>query len=306
MEKFQLHILGCGSATPTVRHFPSAQVLTLRGKSYMVDCGEGAQLQLRRCRIGFASINHIFISHLHGDHCFGLMGLISTFALHGRPTDLHVYSPAGLREVLQPQIDYFCRGMSFQVVFHEVPTDRSEEVFSDSALRVTTIPLQHRVPTCGYLFCEQPGLPHIRRDMIDFLGIPHYAIMGIKEGGGWTTDDGRVFSYEQLTVPARPPRAYAYVSDTLFCPRCAELIRGVDLLFHESTFAESDAARAVETNHSTAMQAARMAELAGAARLVIGHFSSRYDDEDLLLAEARSVFPHTERAAETRVFDIGE
>lgn len=304
MEKFQLHILGCGSATPTTRHFPSAQALTLRGNIYLVDCGEGAQLQLRQCHLKFTSIDHIFISHLHGDHCFGLICLISTLALHHRTTDLHVYSPEGLERLMTPHLAYFCQGMTFRVVFHSVPTDRVSEVMNDGIVRVTSLPLRHRVPACGYRFEEVPGLPHIRRDMIDYLGIPHYALRGIKEGSGWTTDDGRTFTHEQLTTPADPPRSYAYVSDTAYLPQLVEQLAGVSLLYHESTFAEGDRDRATETLHSTSADAAHIARMAHAGKLIIGHFSSRYDDETQLLREAQAIFPQTEAADETRVFNI--
>lgn len=304
MEKFQLHILGCGSAKPTTRHFPSAQALTLSGRLYLIDCGEGAQLQMQRAHLKYTAVDHIFISHLHGDHCFGLIGFISTLALHGRTQDLHVYSPDGLEQMMKEQLAFFVNGMTFEVVFHAVPTDRPTLVMDDGHLRVTTIPLRHRVPTCGYLFEEVPALPHIRRDMIDYLGIPHYAIRGIKEGNGWTTEDGRTFTQAQLTTPAAPPRSYAYVSDTAYHPAIAEQLSGVNLLYHEATFAEADSSRATVTCHSTARQAAQIAKASAAQRLVIGHFSSRYDDENILLQEAREVFPQTELACELRVFEL--
>lgn len=304
MEKFQLHILGCGSAKPTTRHFPSAQALTLSGRLYLIDCGEGAQLQMQRAHLKYTAVDHIFISHLHGDHCFGLIGFISTLALHGRTQDLHVYSPDGLEQMMKEQLAFFVNGMTFEVVFHAVPTDRPTLVMDDGHLRVTTIPLRHRVPTCGYLFEEVPALPHIRRDMIDYLGIPHYAIRGIKEGNGWTTEDGRRFTQAQLTTPAAPPRSYAYVSDTAYHPAIATQLSGVNLLYHEATFAEADSSRATITCHSTARQAAQIAKAAQAQRLIIGHFSSRYDDENILLQEAREVFPQTELASELRVFEL--
>ena len=304
MEKFQLHILGCGSAKPTTRHFPSAQALTLSGRLYLVDCGEGAQLQMQRAHLKYTAVDHIFISHLHGDHCFGLIGFISTLALHGRTQDLHVYSPDGLEQMMKEQLAFFVNGMTFEVVFHAVPTDRPTLVMDDGHLRVTTIPLRHRVPTCGYLFEEVPALPHIRRDMIDYLGIPHYAIRGIKEGNGWTTEDGRTFTQAHLPTPAAPPRSYAYVSDTAYHPAIAEQLIGVNLLYHEAPFAEADSSRATVTCHSTARQAAQIAKAAQAQRLIIGHFSSRYDDENILLQEAREVFPQTELASELRVFEL--
>ena len=298
MENFELHILGCGSALPTIKHFPSSQVLSMRGKLFMIDCGEGAQLQLRRSKLRFHNLGHIFISHLHGDHCFGLIGLISTFDLLGRTADIHIYSPDGLEELLRPQLDFFCKGMSFKVIFHTFPTKKSSIIYEDRSVKVTTIPLRHRMPCCGFFFEEQGNLPHIRRDMIDYLHIPLYAINNIKNGAGWTTEDGTIYAHEQLVFPAEPSRSYAYLSDTSFLPENAGLVQNADLIFHEATFAESESMRAKQTQHSTASQAAEFAKLANAKKLVIGHFSSRYDDDTILLNEAKKVFPHTLLAKE--------
>lgn len=299
MEKFDVHILGCGSALPTTKHLPSTQIINLRDKLFMVDCAEGAQLALRQTSLKFSRLNHIFISHLHGDHCFGLIGLISTFDLLGRTAQLHIYSPGTtLEELLRPQLDFFCRGIGYEVVFHSFSPNHSETIYDDRSLSVTTVPLKHRVPCCGFLFTEKPPLPHIRRDMIDFLQIPFYAINGIKEGNGWTDGEGRTWTHEQLTLPADPGRAYAYCSDTMPVARNAELLRGVDLLYHEATFAHEAAALARETGHSTARQAAEFAVQAEAKRLLIGHFSARYTDENELLEEAKAAFPHTILARE--------
>ena len=304
MEKFQVHILGCGSALPTRHHLPSSQVVSLRGKLFMVDCGEGTQLQCRKSHLKFANLNHIFLSHLHGDHCFGLVGLISTFGLQGRTSDLHVYGPVGLKAAMQPQLDFFCQGIPYTVVMHEVSTKQSEVVFADRSVSVTTIPLKHRVPCCGYLFREAQSLPHIKRDMIDYLKIPHYAINNIKEGEGWTTEDGKFFAHERLVTPAEPARAYAYLSDTIYLPENAKLVKGVDLLFHESTFLDKDKTRAKQTFHSTAKQAAEFAKAAEVKRLLLGHYSSRYDDDNLFLEEAQSVFPNALLADEGLILEL--
>ena len=298
MEKFEVHILGCGSALPTTKHFPSSQVINLREKLFMVDCGEGAQLQLRKSRLRFLRLSHIFITHLHGDHCFGLMGLISTFALIGRTATLHIHAPVGLESVLRPQLDFFCKGNPFDVVIDEIDTRAHALVYADRSVEVWSLPLHHRVPCCGFLFCEKPVLPHIRREMIDFYHIPFYEINNIKEGADWLTPEGETVPNSRLVYPADPPRKYAYCSDTRYLPQLAGQLRGVDLLFHEATFAEADAARAAETCHTTARQAATLARDAGVRRLVIGHFSARYDDEALLLREAREIFPETILASE--------
>ena len=298
MEKFELHILGCGSALPTTRHFATSQVVNLRDKLFMIDCGEGAQMQLRKSRLKFSRLNHIFISHLHGDHCFGLMGLISTFGLLGRTAELHIHSPKGLEELLTPMLNFFCHTLAYKVIFHEFDTRQTSVVYEDRSMTVTTIPLQHRIPCCGFLFAEKARPNHIIRDMVDFYKVPVYELNRIKNGSDYVTPEGEVIANTRLTRPSDPPRKYAYCSDTIFRPEIVEQLSGVDLLSHEATFAESELARAKETYHTTAAQAARIALEAGVRQLVIGHFSARYEDESILLKEASAVFPNTILAKE--------
>lgn len=298
MEKFELHILGCGSALPTTRHFATSQVVNLRDKLFMIDCGEGAQMQLRKSRLKFSRLNHIFISHLHGDHCFGLMGLISTFGLLGRTAELHIHSPKGLEELLTPMLNFFCHTLAYKVIFHEFDTRQTSVVYEDRSMTVTTIPLQHRIPCCGLLFAEKARPNHIIRDMVDFYKVPVYELNRIKNGSDYVTPEGEVIANTRLTRPSDPPRKYAYCSDTIFRPEIVKQLSGVDLLFHEATFAESELARAKETYHTTAAQAARIALEAGVRQLVIGHFSARYEDESILLKEASAVFPNTILAKE--------
>ena len=298
MEKFELHILGCGSALPTTRHFATSQVVNLRDKLFMIDCGEGAQMQLRKSRLKFSRLNHIFISHLHGDHCFGLMGLISTFGLLGRTAELHIHSPKGLEELLTPMLNFFCHTLAYKVIFHEFDTRQTSVVYEDRSMTVTTIPLQHRIPCCGFLFAEKARPNHIIRDMVDFYKVPVYELNRIKNGSDYVTPEGEVIANTRLTRPSDPPRKYAYCSDTIFRPEIVEQLSGVDLLFHEATFAESELARAKETYQTTAAQAARIALEAGVRQLVIGHFSARYEDESILLKEASAVFPNTILAKE--------
>ena len=298
MEKFELHILGCGSALPTTRHFATSQVVNLRDKLFMIDCGEGAQMQLRKSRLKFSRLNHIFISHLHGDHCFGLMGLISTLGLLGRTAELHIHSPKGLEELLAPMLNFFCHTLAYKVIFHEFDTRQASVIYEDRSMTVTTIPLQHRIPCCGFLFAEKARPNHIIRDMIDFYKVPVYELNRIKNGADYITPEGEVIANVRLTRPSDPPRRYAYCSDTIFRREIAEQISGVDLLFHEATFAESELARAKETYHTTAAQAGRIAVEAGVRRLVIGHFSARYEDENVLLKEASAIFPDTILAKE--------
>ena len=298
MEKFELNILGCGSALPTTRHFPTSQVLNVREKLFMIDCGEGTQLQFRKARLKFSRLNHIFISHLHGDHCFGLFGLISTLNLLGRTAGLHIHSPRGLEELLLPLLAFFNRQMTYQIQFHEFDTEVPSLVYEDRSLTVTTIPLQHRIPCSGFLFAEKQRPNHIIRDMADFYGVPVYEMNRIKNGADYVTPEGQVIPNRLLTRPSEPPRRYAYCSDTVCLPGLVGQLKGVDLLFHEATFGADNAPRARETFHTTAAQAATLARDAGVKQLLIGHFSARYEDESVLLKEADDIFPHTVLAKE--------
>lgn len=264
----------------------------------MIDCGEGAQLQLRRSKLKFTRLNHIFISHLHGDHCFGLMGLISTFGLLGRTATLHIYAHEELERLLKPHLEFFCKGMSYGVEFHAIDPAQAKVIYDDRSVCVSTIPLHHRIPTCGFLFQEKKTPNHIIRDMVDFYQIPVFELNRIKNGEDYTTPDGAVIPNHRLTIPSDAPRSYAYCSDTVCQPGIVPQIQGVDLLFHEATFAQSDAARAKETFHTTAMQAAEIARDAKVKQLAIGHFSARYEDENLLLEEAKCIFSNTLLAKE--------
>ena len=298
MEKFEVNILGCGSALPTTRHFASSQVVNIREKLFMIDCGEGAQLQLRRSKLKFSRLNHIFISHLHGDHCFGLMGLISTFGLLGRTATLHIYAHKELEKLLAPQLEFFCKGMSYSVEFHAIDPTKAAVIYDDRSVTISTIPLKHRIPTCGFLFQEKQTPNHIIRDMVDFYKIPVFELNRIKNGEDYVTPDGTVVPNHRLTTPSDPARSYAYCSDTICLKNIIPLIKGVNLLFHEATFAQADAARAKETFHTTAMQAAEIARDAEVKQLLIGHFSARYEDESILLKEAQSIYPNTLLAKE--------
>lgn len=304
MEKFEVHILGCGSALPTTRHLATSQVINIREKLFMIDCGEGAQVQLRKSRLKFSRLNHIFISHLHGDHCFGLMGLISTFGMLERTANLHIHCHADLQRILEPQIEFFCKGMPYNVVFELFNPGEQAVIYDDRSVSIETIPLRHRVPCCGFLFREKPTPNHIRRDMIDFYQIPTYLINRIKNGEDYVLEDGTVIPNTRLTTPSDPPRSYAYCSDTCYLPRICEQIKGCDLLFHEATFADADAKRAKETFHTTAPQAAEIAKVAQVKKLVIGHYSARYEDESILLKEASEVFPQTILAQENLKIEL--
>lgn len=304
MATFDLNILGCGSALPTTRHNASSQVINLRDKLYMIDCGEGTQLQMRKMKIKFSRLNHIFISHLHGDHSLGLPGLVSTLGMLGRMGDLFVYGPAEVGEYVQVIEKLFCQGSPFQMKFQAVDTNNYNLVMEDRSVSVYSLPMKHRVPCCGYLFVEKERSPHIIREMIDFYKIPISKIELIKQGADFVTEEGEVIPNKILTRPAEPAKRYAYCSDTAFFPKIIPYIEGVDLLYHEATFLEADSARAYETFHSTTKQAASIARDAQVKKLLIGHYSARYIDLLPLEKEARSIFHNTLLANEGMVLSL--
>lgn len=304
MATFDLNILGCGSALPTTRHNASSQVINLRDKLYMIDCGEGTQLQMRKMKIKFSRLNHIFISHLHGDHSLGLPGLVSTLGMLGRMGDLFIYGPAEVGEYVQVIEKLFCQGSPFQMKFQAVDTNNYNLVMEDRSVSVYSLPMKHRVPCCGYLFVEKERSPHIIREMIDFYKIPISKIELIKQGADFVTEEGEVIPNKILTRPAEPAKRYAYCSDTAFFPKIVPYIEGVDLLYHEATFLEADSARAYETFHSTTKQAASIARDAQVKKLLIGHYSARYIDLSPLEKEARSIFHNTLLANEGMVLSL--
>ncbi len=290
MNKFELHILGCGSALPTMQHIPTSQVLNIREKLFMIDCGEGTQLQFRKARLRFGRLNQIFISHLHGDHCFGLIGLISTLGLLGRTGDLVIHSVPELETLLQPQLDFFCRDLSFNVIFKPFDYTKHQIIYQDRSVKVSTIPLDHRVPCAGFLFEEAKGDLHLDGEAIKFYNIPVKQLSFIKKGDDAVLEDGRVIPNTRLTKPADPIRKYAFCSDTAYKEDIIPIIKEVDLLYHESTFLEVDKARASQTGHSTARQAATIAKMADVKKLMLGHYSSRYTDDNEFEEEAKTVF----------------
>ncbi len=304
MEPFKIHILGCGSALPTLKHNASSQIIELRGKAFMIDCGEGTQMQMRRTKLHFAKIQAIFISHLHGDHCFGLLGLLSTFGMLGRTSKLKIFAPRDYEGLFKQQVDFFLKGMEYEIELVPIDTTAKEVVYEDKSLTVETIPLNHRMPCCGYLFREKPTLPHIRRDMIDYYEIPISQINNIKNGADWTSPEGEVIPNERLVEPADPARSYAYCSDTKFMPTLYKDVEGVNVLYHESTYTSENEDRAKLYYHSTAKQAATVARDAKVGKLLLGHYSARYNDEKVLLDEAQAVFPNSFLTKEGLTFDV--
>lgn len=289
MAQFQVNILGCGSATPSLRHLPSCQVIDFRDKLMMIDCGEGAQLSMRRMKIKFSRLNNIFISHLHGDHCLGLPGLLSTLSLHDIQGTVTVHTFAEGAEILSRTVDFFCRERSYDLKFNIIKPERAI-IYEDKAMTVETFPLYHRVPCTGFIFREKPKLRHLIGDMVRFFKIPVSQLQSIKEGADYVTPDGTVIGNNRLTTDADPAVSYAYCSDTLYDQRVAEAVSGVDVIYHEATYADCDSAKAHQRGHSTAGEAARIAHQAGASKLILGHFSKSYLNEDLHMADAKKHF----------------
>lgn len=295
---FNVTILGCGSATPSLKHLPSCQIVEHNGSYFMVDCGEGAQLSLRRAGIKFGRLRHIFISHLHGDHILGLPGFLSSLSLHDFTGEMHVYMmPQGI-EVIKQIMRVFAHTPGYTLVFHALEC-ANHVVYEDDAITVSTFPLDHGVPAVGFIFREKPPMRHLRADMMDFYNVPVSRRHAIKAGADFVTDDGRIIPNSWLTTDPQPAASYAYASDTAYSQDVADAVKGVDTLYHEATYANDRADKAAQRKHSTAEQAARVAKAAGARRLVIGHFSKSYNsDESTLLSEACAVFPDTIMARE--------
>ena len=302
---FQLTILGSSSAVPTSKRYPTAQVLNALGRFFLIDCGEGTQHQMRKNKISFGKLNHIFISHLHGDHIFGLIGLISTQILLGRKNDLHIFSHSELQKLIQFQLDFLgVAEPGFRLVFHPLNFKKEQLIFEDKKMTVTAFPLYHRIPCSGFLFREKTKEPNIRKDLVKKYKIPIKEIKNIKSGADFMNEEGQLIKNEDLTIKPAKPRSYAFCSDTAFSEKIIPIIKGVDLLYHEATFAESEQKVARATFHSTAKDAAKIAKLAGVKKLLIGHFSARYKQPEVILKEARSIFPETYAVNEDEVYSV--
>jgi ribonuclease Z len=295
---FSLNILGCGSATPTVFSNPTSQHLVMREKHFLIDCGEGSQIELRRMKIRFNRINHIFISHLHGDHWFGLPGLLSSFHLLNRSKELHLYAPSGLKSVLSLTFRLSNTWLKFPIVFHELKEGLAEEIFSDDTLSITAFPLKHSVPTWGFRFQEKEAERNLNVEAAQALQVPVYWFKRIKQGADWESESGELHINSSLTLDPPKPKSYAFCSDTAYSEQICEFIKGVDLLYHEATFLEIDRHLADKTLHSTATDAARIAALAQVQDLLLGHFSVRYKNRNAMLEEALPFFNSVRLAAD--------
>jgi len=303
---FELQILGSGSATPMVGRHPTAQLLAVGEGRYLIDCGEGTQLRLLEHRRRLSSLRVIFISHLHGDHYYGLFGLLSTLSLQGRQEPLTVVGPPGLELALTTAAFHSRMQPGYTITFVPIDTEAHAVVYEDAQVRVWSLPMHHRIPCAGYLFEEQPRRAKLVKDKLP-AGLTPAELSQLAQGQDLPADpatDRPAVAHAEVSVPAAPPRRYAFCSDTIYLPELAELVHGVDLLYHEATFLHDLRERAAQTHHSTARQAATLAASADAHRLLIGHFSSRYKQLDAHLQEAREVFPWTELATEGLVVSV--
>jgi len=300
----KLTILGCYAATPRTLTNPTSQVLEIKNRLFLIDCGEGTQVQLRKNKLKFSKINHVFISHLHGDHFFGLIGLISTFALLGRTTDLHIYGPKGIKEIIDLQLKLSNSWTNYQLFFHELESKESEIIYEDEKVVVKTIPLKHRVYTNGFLFQEKIGERRLDLNAVHDYEINTCYYQNIKNGRDITLEDGRIIENAKLTFDPIPALSYAFCSDTKYTEGIIPLIENVTVLYHESTFLQSEEALATKTMHSTAKEAARIALKANVKQLILGHYSTRYDSIDLFKKEAETIFKEVLLAEDGKTFDF--
>jgi ribonuclease Z len=300
----KLTILGCYAATPRTFTNPTSQVLEISNRMFLIDCGEGTQVQLRKNKIKFSKINHVFISHLHGDHFFGLIGLISTFALLGRTTDLHIYGPKGVQEIIKLQLRLSNSWTSYELFFHELESKESEVIFEDKKVIVKTIPLKHRVYTNGFLFQEKVGERKLDVNAIQEYGIETCYFQNIKNGKDIILDNGTIIPNKQLSFDPIAPKSYAFCSDTAYTETIIPIIQDVDALYHEATFLQSEQALATKTMHATAQEAATIALKANAKKLILGHYSTRYENIDLFREQALQVFPNVLLADDGKSFDF--
>lgn len=300
--KFEVTILGSSSATPVFNRNPSAQLLNCNEKFYLIDCGEGTQQQLTKYNLKAARIDHIFISHLHGDHYFGLIGLLSSLHLNGRTKSMQIFGPKPLLEILEIQFKYSDTILRYPLEFFPIEADVSKQIFENQDLIVETIVLNHRIPTTGFIFKQKPRQRKLIKEKTDEIPMAYYT--ALKKGVDVELPDGQILKSEDYTTPADPPRSYAYCSDTRYDERYFSSIKGCDTLYHEATFMHELLDRANETHHTTALQAGEVAKINGVEKLLIGHFSSRYKTLQMLLEETQSIFENTELAIEGRTFQL--
>ena len=299
-----LTILGCYAGTPRTFTNPTSQVLEIRNHLFLIDCGEGTQVQLRKNKIKFSALNHIFISHLHGDHFYGLIGLISTFNLLNRKNDLTVYGPKGIEEIIKLQLKYSNSWPQYDLKFVELTSNESETIFEDNKVIVKTIPLKHRIYTNGFLFQEKIKERKLNVSAVQTYKIDRCYFQNIKNGKDIILDDGTIIANSELTFDPEKPKSYAFCSDTIYNESIIPIIKNVDVLYHESTFLESESELAKKTMHSTAMETAKIAKLANCNQLILGHYSTRYESIEFFKQEAQTIFENVLLANDGKVFEF--
>jgi ribonuclease Z len=301
---FKITILGSSGALPAFGRFPSSQLVEVQNRHFLVDCGEGAQMQLMKFGVNFHRINHILISHLHGDHYLGLMGLIFTMHLLRRTNDLHIYSQRGLDDIITTQLRHSQSAPGFKLVYHTLERGINTVIFEDAALTVETLPLVHKLPSLGFLFREKEKPRRVDKEKLP-AGLRIQQIANLKRGDDVLDDEGNiVYNNIDLTLPPRKSRSYAYCSDTAYHEALISYLNGIDVLYHEATFTEDEISKAIDTQHSTAAQAARIALQSGVKELLLGHFSARYRELEPILDEAKKIFPAVQLAIEGSTFTI--
>lgn len=301
-DKLKLTILGRGSALPSKLANQSSQILGIHNKLMLIDCGEGTQIAIRQLDIALARLNHIFISHLHGDHILGLPGLLSTLGMLGRKGELNIYAHAGLEKYIAQQTEFFGEDFGYPISFHPVDPFHTTTIYEDKAIKVTAFPLKHSIPSSGFIFEEKPKPLHLCKEKADQYGVPISQYLNIKNGMDYVTEEGVVVPNSELTLPADPSKKYVYCSDTAYNEKMLPLIENADCLYHEATFLSEHKLRAKETQHSTAAQAAEIARKAKVKQLIIGHISARYTDFTPLLDEAKAIFKNSQLAEEKKSY----
>ncbi len=302
--QFEVTILGSNAAIPAYNRYPSAQIVNYNGNLFLVDCGEGTQFRMNVFGIKRARLDNIFISHLHGDHYFGLIGLLTSFNLNWREHPLNIYGPTGLEEIMKIHFKHSKTILKYEITFHDITADKPVKIYEDQVLTVETVIMSHRLPTTGFLFREKPGLRKIIPEKIEQYKIPYEKIPAIKKGEDYVDASGKRLLNSEITLPPHPPRSYVYCSDTIYTENFLKQIQGVNMLYHEATFVDADLKRAQETFHTTTKQAAEIARLAKVGKLLIGHFSARYENLQLLLKESKEVFTETYLAEEGKTFPV--
>ena len=302
---FELTILGSGSATPTLNRNPAAQLLNIQDQLFLIDCGEGTQIALRKNKIKFQRINQIFISHMHGDHYLGLPGLLSTFNLLGRTKTVDVFGPEGLEKLINLNFELSGTPLNYSIDFHTIDTDTKSLIYENKNVLVWAFPLKHRIETYGFLFEEKPKLRHINSEVTKKFSVPHFKYLELKKGADFIIEStGKIIPNKELTKEATPSYKFAYCSDTAYCPQIIKWIEKADVLFHETTFMNKDLALAGKTYHSTTLQAAEIAKSAQVKKLIIGHYSARYLNSEMLVDECKTLFSNTEGAKDGMIFSL--